>query len=134
MQTVAPAVDWTRCSGNTRWREFPGAHCYEFFTGAQAFDDLAGSEPGTFYLTDFLVRHFDRLVIKGLGIEKHPELKAQYFGNYRKLVFLAQSGSEDLSFLARTHAEFLGLEFVEHKTGFKPVEAVIREQVVTWQN
>ena len=65
----------------------PGAHCYEFFAGADAFEALADDEPGTFYLTDFLLRHFDRLVIRGLGLDRHPELAPQYFGNYRRLVY-----------------------------------------------
>jgi hypothetical protein len=112
----------------------PGAHCYEFFTGADLFGELSDSEPGTFYLTDFLVQHFDRLIIKGLGLDRHPELKAQYFGNYRKVVFLAQSGSADLSALAERHADYLELEFSEHRTGLRPVENIITEQVVTWQN
>ncbi|MDA0679103.1 MAG: DUF1638 domain-containing protein [Proteobacteria bacterium] len=112
----------------------PGAHCYEFFTGADAFSEFAEAEPGTFYLTDFLARHFDRLVVKGLGLDRHPELKDQYFGNYRRLVFLAQSENEDLAALARGHAEFLGLEYIEHRTGLQLVENIIREQVITWQN
>ena len=69
----------------------PGAHCYEFFSGSNAFGKLADEEPGTFYLTDFLTRHFDRLVKVGLGLDRHPELMPAYFGNYRRLVFLAQS-------------------------------------------
>jgi hypothetical protein len=112
----------------------PGAHCYEFFAGSQLFGDLAGAEPGTFYLTDFLVQHFHRLVVQGLGLDRHPELKEQYFGNYRKVVFLAQSGQARLSVLARRHAKFLELEFDEQQTGVTRVENVIREQVVTWQN
>jgi hypothetical protein len=68
----------------------PGAHCYEFFAGSETFAELSDDEPGTFYLTDFLLRHFDRLVIRGLGLDRHPELAAQYFGNYRRLVYLAQ--------------------------------------------
>ena len=52
----------------------PGAHCYEFFAGSAVFDELADAEPGTFYLTDFLVRHFERLVTRGLGLDRHPEL------------------------------------------------------------
>src|SRR5947208_3263146 len=59
----------------------PGAHCYEMFAGSTVFATLADDEPGTFYLTDFLVRHFDRLVIRGLGIDRHPELRDQYFRN-----------------------------------------------------
>ncbi len=69
----------------------PGAHCYEFFATAPVFAALADAEPGTFYLTDFLLRHFERLVIRGLGLDRHPELFATYFGNYRRLVYLAQS-------------------------------------------
>jgi hypothetical protein len=59
----------------------PGAHCYEFFAGSNAFAALADEEPGTFYLTDFLLRHFERLVMQGLGIDAHPELQPVYFGN-----------------------------------------------------
>jgi hypothetical protein len=112
----------------------PGAHCYEFFAGAELFADLAESEPGTFYLTDFLVRHFDRLVVKGLGLDSHPELKDQYFGNYRRIVFLAQSGAKDLSLLAQEHASFLDLDFAEQHTGVTRIEKIINEQVITWQN
>ena len=112
----------------------PGAHCYEFFAGTKAFNEFAEAEPGTYYLTDFLTRHFDRLVIKGLGIDRHPELKEQYFGNYRKLLFLAQSGADELSALARKHADFLGLQYAEHRTGLKPFENIIGEQVVRWRN
>ena len=69
----------------------PGAHCYEFFATGPVFAELAEAELGTFYLTDFLLRHFDRLVIRGLGLDRHPELFPSYFGNYRKLVYLAQA-------------------------------------------
>ncbi len=64
----------------------PGAHCYEFFATAPVFAALSDAEPGTFYLTDFLLRHFERLVMQGLGLDRHPELFSSYFGNYRKLV------------------------------------------------
>ena len=73
----------------------PGAHCYEFFATSPVFTALAEAEIGTFYLTDFLLRHFERLVIQGLGLDKHPELFPTYFGNYRKLVYLAQRPSAD---------------------------------------
>lgn len=112
----------------------PGAHCYEFFAGASVFGDLAESELGTFYLTDFLVRHFDRLIIEGLGLDRHPQLREMYFGNYKKVVYLAQSGAEELSALARQHAEFLDLEFEQQHTGLVPIENIIREQVITWQS
>jgi len=69
----------------------PGAHCYEFFSGSSLFAQLNDEEIGTFYLTDFLVRHFDRLVKKGLGLDRHPQLIENYFGNYRRVAYLAQS-------------------------------------------
>lgn len=111
-----------------------GAHCYEFFAGTSIFEGLAKAELGTFYLTDFLVRHFDRLVVQGLGLDQHPELRDAYFGNYKKVVFLSQSGSSELSDLARKQSEYLGLEYTEHFTGLTPVEEQLREQVITWQN
>lgn len=112
----------------------PGAHCYEFFSGHSVFAELADREPGTFYLTDFLVRQFDRLVVKGLGLDKHPELKAQYFGNYRKLAYLAQDPEADLDDKARQYAEFLALDYERVDTGLEPVESILKEQVIQWQN
>jgi len=111
-----------------------GAHCYEFFTGRSAFAELADEEPGTFYLTDFLVRHFDRLVRQGLGLDKHPELLPTYFGNYRRVVYLAQTDSPPLEEKAAEHAKYLGLEFAVRRTGLKPVENMIREHIVQWRN
>lgn len=92
----------------------PGAHCYEFFAGSRLFAGLAGEEPGTFFLTDFLARHFDRLVIEGLGLDQHPELLPMYFGNYRRLVYLSQSDAPDLLVRAREAAGRLNLDF-EHR-------------------
>ena len=112
----------------------PGAHCYEFFSGSDVFGALADREPGTFYLTDFLVRHFERLVVEGLGLDRHPELKEQYFGNYRKLVYLAQDPGAALGDKAREHADYLDLEYEEIVTGLGPLENELQEQVVRWQN
>ena len=103
----------------------PGAHCYEFFAGNKVFADMAKQEPGTFYLTDFLVRHFDRLVIKGLGLDKHPQLRDSYFGNYRRLVYLAQTRDESLQKTARVCAERLQLEFELRYTGLAQLEAAL---------
>jgi hypothetical protein len=89
----------------------PGAHCYEFFAGGERFAELHDEEPGTFYLTDFLVRNFDRLVFRGLGLDRHPELLSDYFGNYRRVVYLAQSPSQELEDKARDCAKTLGLDF-----------------------
>jgi hypothetical protein len=92
----------------------PGAHCYEVFAGSAEFAALADAEPGTFWLTDFLARNFERLVIRGLGIDRHPELQATYFANYTRVVFLSQTEDPDLLVVARRAAERLGLTF-EHR-------------------
>jgi hypothetical protein len=94
-----------------------GAHCYAFYAGLDAFDTLAEEEPGTFYLTDYLVRHFERLVIKGLGIDRHPELEPLYFGNYRRMVWLVQAQDTQLTVLAEAAAARLKLPLIIHQTG-----------------
>jgi hypothetical protein len=94
-----------------------GAHCYEVFAGRAAFAELSDAEPGTFYLTDFLARNFERLVIRGLGLDRHPELQPLYFGNYRRLVFLAQTEDVGLTRAARRGARRLGLAFERRFTG-----------------
>jgi hypothetical protein len=96
----------------------PGAHCYEAFATASVFAELADAEPGTFYLTDFLLRHFDRLVLRGLGLDRYPQLAAEYFRNYRRLVYLAQTRTPGAEERARAVARFLGLEYVHRFTGF----------------
>jgi hypothetical protein len=95
----------------------PGAHCYEFFAGSPTFAAMADDEPGTFWLTDFLARNFERLVIRGLGIDRHPELEAVYFANYRRVVYLSQTDDPDLLILARRAADRLGLGFEHRPTG-----------------
>jgi hypothetical protein len=112
----------------------PGAHCYEFFAGAAVFAALADAEPGTFYLTDFLVRHFDRLVREGLGLDRHPQLRDQYFGNYRRVTHLAQTESAELDALAREQAAWLGLEYSRVQTGLDPFLNSFPAQVLRWQN
>ena len=96
----------------------PGAHCYGFLTGNDAWQELHDAEPATFYLTDFLARHFDALVIRGLGLDRHPELLPDYFGNYRRLLYLAQTDDDDLRSRARAAAERLGLAYEERRTGY----------------
>ena len=100
----------------------PGAHCYEFFAGTDRFAQLHEREPGTFYLTDFLARNFDRLVIQGLGLDRYPELQEQYFENYLRLVYLSQGDSADLLERARGAAAQLGLEFEHVMTGYGQLE------------
>ncbi len=96
----------------------PGAHCYEFYAGAVDFARLAAEEPGTFYLTDFLTRNFDRLVISGMGLDRHPELRDVYFANYRRLVYLSQVDDPGLLRAAKRAAERLGLAFEHRRTGY----------------
>ncbi len=95
----------------------PGAHCYELFAGSALFASLQEEEPGTFYLTDYLARNVDRLVFEGLGIDRHPELADLYFGNYRRVVHLAQSDDPELDRRARLAAERLGLAYERRSTG-----------------
>src|SRR3990172_6423839 len=95
-----------------------GAHCYEVYAGRAAFAELAEEAPGTFYLTDFLARNFDRLVIRGLGLDRHPELLTAYFGNYTRVVYLAQTDDPALTAAARRGARRLGLRFERRFTGY----------------
>jgi hypothetical protein len=115
-----------------------GAHCYEIFATPSVFAALTDAEPGTFYLTDFLLRHFERLVIRGLGIDRHPELLPVYFGNYRRLVYLAQASRAESADQARAIAARLGLEYRFQSTGYGGLEQGLtafadRMQTVQWR-
>ena len=107
----------------------PGAHCYEFFAGAAVFAALAEAEPGTFYLTDFLARHFDALVVQGLGLDRHPELRDQYFAHYNRVVLLSQSDDPTLIALGHAAADRLGLTFAHVHVGLDPFVAAIQTAV-----
>jgi hypothetical protein len=96
----------------------PGAHCYEFFATPQVFAQLADAEPGTFYLTDFLLRHFERLVVRPLGLDRHPELVNEYFRNYRKLVYLSQAPRPGAIEAAQRIADSYGFDFEHRFTGY----------------
>lgn len=96
----------------------PGAHCYEFFATPQVFAQLADAEPGTFYLTDFLLRHFERLVVRELGLDRHPELAQEYFRHYRRLVYLSQAPHPAAIEQARHIAARLGFDFEHRFTGY----------------
>lgn len=99
-----------------------GAHCYEFFATAPRFAEIQDAEIGSFYLTDFLARHFERMVWKGLGLDRHPELLPMYFGNYTRLVYLAQTDDPELLALAAAGAERLGLTMLVERTGYGELE------------
>lgn len=110
----------------------PGPHCYASFAGQSNFEALSEAEPGTFYLTDFLARHFDRLVITGLKLDKHPELQEAFFGNYRRLVYLSQSPEEQVMRMAMAAAEFLGLNFEHRHCGYGELETELRAKVLAF--
>ncbi len=104
----------------------PGAHCYEFLAGSEVFHGLAEEELGSFYLTDFLVRHFDHLIIETLGLDQHPQLMPMYFGNYKRVVYLAQTGTKKLQAMAEKQAEYLGLEYHYRFCGDQPLSLVLK--------
>ena len=95
-----------------------GTHCYEAYLGAAAYAALIEAEPGSFFLTDYLVRHFDRLILKGLGLDRFPKLRDTYFRRYKKLVYLAQTEDAALEAKARAAADRLGLDFEKRFTGY----------------
>lgn len=99
-----------------------GAHCYEFFLGSPDFEQLTDEDPATFFLTDYLVRHFDSLVIKGLGLDRYPQLLDCYFGNYNRVVFLSQIPNPALAAKAEKAAARLGLPLVVRETGLGGLE------------
>ncbi len=120
----------------------PGAHCYQFFAGGRHFEELAAEEPGTFYLTDFLARHFERLLVRGMGLDRHPELHSLMFGNYTRLLYLAQTEDPELQARARAAAEYLGLRYEYRFTGYGELEstltrvnteAAVGEKVIEWR-
>jgi hypothetical protein len=118
-------------------RRIEGAHCYAFYAGEETFSRLMEEEPGTFYLTDFLVRHFDALVIRGLGLDRFPELRDDYFGNYRRVVHLAQFDDPDMETKAKAAAERLGLAYERRFTGLGGIrsflEGVAPKKEASWR-
>jgi Protein of unknown function (DUF1638) len=104
----------------------PGPHCYAFYSGLGAFLAQAEAEPACFYLTDYLARHFERLVIEGLGLDRHPELLPLYFGNYEKLVYLAQLADPQLEQQAKAAALRLGLAYEHRATGYGDLQEFLR--------
>lgn len=103
-----------------------GPHCYSFFTGNEAFNDKADDDLLSFFLTDFLARQFRAFVIEPLGLDRHPELKPMYFGNYRKLIYLSQEEDEALQRKAREAADYLGLEYEYRFTGYGDLTSAMR--------
>jgi hypothetical protein len=101
-----------------------GPHCYSFFEGNDVF--AAHGEGTAFYLTDFLARQFDAFVIRPLGLDRHPELRDMYFGNYTHLIYLAQTDDPVLDNLAQSHARRLGLAYERRLTGYGDLAPVLQ--------
>ena len=101
-----------------RVQRLPGVHCYEFYSGKQTFADIMDEEPGSFFLTDFLVEAFEKLVWQGMKIDRHPELLQVYFKHYKKLVYLGQTENSELQTQADEIASRLGLKYEYRYTGY----------------
>ena len=106
-----------------------GAHCFEFYAGTAAYAASQEAEIGTFYLTDFLARQFETIILSGLGLDRHPELLPLYFGNYRRLVYLAQTDDPELDARATDAAAHLGLTYERRRTGFGELAPSIQHAV-----
>ncbi len=103
-----------------------GPHCYEMYADG-TFESLMAEAPGTYFLTDYLVQSFDHLVLEGLGIVKHPELRDDYFHNYTRAVYLAQREDPALVARAKWAADSLGLPLEVRKTGYGKLETRLKE-------
>ena len=103
-----------------------GPHCYAFYTGTQKFLEACGDEITSFYLTDLIARQFDAFVTEPLKLDRHPELVPMVFGNYEKLVYLAQTDDAELDERARAAAGFLGLAYERRFTGYGDLEPWLR--------
>jgi len=96
----------------------PGPHCYQSFMGEAAFDIAMEQELGTFFLTDYMVRHFERIVMKGMGLRDHPQLRDMYFAHYKRALYIAQTDDAGLQEKARAAAVKLGLAYEYRYTGY----------------
>jgi hypothetical protein len=105
-----------------------GPHCYEMYADGK-FNQIMADAPGTFFLTDYLVQSFDHLVLEGLGIDRHPELRDEYFANYTRVVYLAQRQEPALQERARWAAQSLGLPLEIHQTGYGELETRLKELI-----
>ena len=103
-----------------------GPHCYEFY-GGSAFQESLDEEPGTYFLTDFMVRTFNGLIMKSMGLDRHPDLKDDYFKNYKRIVYLAQVPEPELMGKAKAIADYLGLPLEIRETGFNYLETRLVE-------
>lgn len=105
-----------------------GPHCFSFYMGNRTFEEEADDLVTTFFMTDFLARHFETFLIKPLGLDRHPELRDMYFGNYTTLLYIAQTRDEELLINARKAAEFLGLKYRYRFTGYGDLSPALGSQ------
>jgi hypothetical protein len=105
-----------------------GPHCYEMYADG-TFNNLMAEAPGTFFLTDYLVQSFDHLVLQGLGLDRYPELRSEYFKNYTRVVYLAQRDDPGLLESAKWAADSLGLPLVVRNTGYGKLETRLQELI-----
>lgn len=105
-----------------------GQHCYEFY-GGETFTALLDEEPGTYILTDFMVRTFHGLIMKSMGLDRFPELKNEYFRNYRRVVYLMQTDRPEHRQKAEQIAGYLGLPLVVHFTGYGGLESQLKTMI-----
>ncbi|MBX9450960.1 MAG: DUF1638 domain-containing protein [Mesorhizobium sp.] len=102
-----------------------GPHCFAFYQGEAAFARVADDDMLSFYMTDFLCRQFDAFFMKPLGLDRHPELAQDFFGNYEKVVYLAQTDDPSLEKVARDAADMLGLAYEKRMTGYGDLEPAL---------
>jgi hypothetical protein len=106
-------------------RRLPGLHCYDLFEGEEAIAARLDEEPGTYLLTDFLVRSFERSVVRELGLDRYPELRDDYFRHYTRVVWLAQEPDAELRTLAQAAADRIGLPLTVVTTGTGKLEQAL---------
>ena len=104
-----------------------GPHCFAFYQGSAAFEAIGEGDMMAFYMTDFLCRQFEAFFLKPLGLDRHPELIADYFGNYEKVVYLAQTNDPELDRVAENAAKLLGLAYERRFTGYGDLPAALGE-------
>lgn len=104
-----------------------GPHCFAFYQGLEDFEDTAEEDMTAFYMTDFLCRHFDAFFMKPMGLDRHPELAKDFFGNYEKVVYLAQTNDPELEAVAIGAAEMLGLVYERRFTGYGDLAPALKK-------
>ncbi len=107
----------------------PGLHCYDVFAGPSRIETFFEDQPGTYLLTDFLVRSFTRTVEKELGLDRWPMLRDDYFGSYTRVVWLAQQPDDELHALALEAADRLGLPLTVVETGSSGLERALEDLI-----